>query len=202
MLNIKYFIVRSDKQEFVISDLETQQVNKPNPNAMGNAWFVDTLLFVNNPDEECDALNTINLTTTAVADQNINNGSFKNTLNKPVTQKDSNGYIRLTQYTPDVLLYESNSNKDELAVFSEIYYPRDWKAFIDNKPVEIARVNYVLRAINIPAGKHDIRFEFKPNNLTKSETISFTFIFLMFGISIGLIVFEVVKRKKKKAING
>jgi len=200
MLNVKYFIVRSDKQEFVISDLETQQVNRPNPNAMGNAWFVDTLVFVNNPDEECDALNTINLRTTAVADQNIYNGLFKNILNQPVTPKDSDSYIRLTQYTPDVLYYESNSNKNELAVFSEIYYPRDWKAFIDNQPVEIARVNYVLRAINIPAGKHNIRFEFKPDNLMKSEIVSFIFIFLMMGITIGLIVYEVVKKKKNEKL--
>jgi len=200
MLNVKYFIVSSDNREFVISDLETQQLNRPNPNAFGNAWFVDTLLFVNNPDEEIDALNTINLTTTAVADQNINNGEFKNILNNPVTPRDSNGYIRLTQYAPDVLLYESYSNKDELAVFSEIYYPRDWTATIDGKPVEIARVNYVLRAINIPAGKHEIRFEFKPVSYAKSETISFVFIFLMFATTVGLIVYEVVKRKRKAVI--
>ena len=202
MLNVKYFIVSSNNQEFVISDLETQQVStmgnlNPNPNAMGNAWFVDTLLFVNSPDEEIDALNIINLKTTAVADQNVYNGSFKTILNKPVTQRDSNGYIRLINYTPDVLRYESNSNKEELAVFSEIYYPKDWKAYIDNKPVEIARVNYVLRAINIPAGKHDIRFEFKPDALVKGEIISWTFIFLMLGITIGLIGYEVVKRRKK-----
>ena len=197
MLNVKYFIVSSNNQEFVISDLETQQVNKPNPKAMGNAWFVDTLLFVNTPDEEIDALNTINLTTTAVADQNIYNGSFKTILDKPVTQRDTNGYIRLTNYTPDVLRYESNSNKDELAVFSEIFYPKDWKAYIDGKPVEIARVNYVLRAINIPAGKHDIRFEFKPDAVKKGEIVSWTFIFLMFAITIGLIGYEVVKRRKK-----
>jgi uncharacterized membrane protein YfhO len=200
MLNVKYFIVSSDNREFVISDLETQQVNRPNPNAFGNAWFVDTLVFVNTPDEECDALNTINLTTTAVADQNVYNGSFKNILNKPVTTRDSNGYIRLTEYAPDVLLYESNSNKDELAVFSEIFYPRDWTATIDGKPVEIARVNYVLRAINIPAGKHEIRFEFKPASYVKSEMISFVFIFLMLGISAGLITYEVVKWKKKTVV--
>ena len=201
MLNVKYFIVSSNNQEFVISDLETQRVStmgniNPNPKAMGNAWFVDTLLFVNSPDEEIDALNTINLTTTAVADQNIYNGSFKTILNKPVTPRDSNGYIRLTKYTPDVLTYESKSNKDELAVFSEIFYPKDWKAYIDNKPVEIARVNYVLRAINIPAGQHDIRFEFKPDVVRKGEIVSWTFILLMFGITIGLIGYEVVKRKK------
>jgi uncharacterized membrane protein YfhO len=182
--------------------LETQQVNRPNPYAMGNAWFVDTLLFVNNPDEECDALNTINLTTTAVADQNVYDGLFKNILNKPVSSKDSNSYIRLTSYSPDVLMYESNSNKDELAVFSEIYYPKDWTATIDNKPVEIARVNYVLRAVNIPAGKHEIRFEFKPVAIAKGEIVSFTFIFLMIGISIGLIAYEVVKRKRKTVVNG
>jgi len=200
MLNVKYFIVSSDNREFVISDLETQQLNSPNPYAFGNAWFVDTLVFVNNPDEECDALNTVNLTTTAVADQNIYNGSFKNILNKPVTVRDSNGYIRLTQYAPDVLLYESNSNKDELAVFSEIFYPRDWRATIDGKPVEIARVNYVLRAINIPAGKHEIRFEFKPAIYAKAETISFIFIFLMIGSSVGLIAYEIVARKRKVAV--
>jgi hypothetical protein len=200
MLNVKYFIVSSDNREFVISDLETQQLNSPNPFAMGNAWFVDTLLFVNTPDEEIDAMNTINLTTTAVADQNIYNGSFKIILDKPVTQRDSNGYIRLTNYSPDVLRYESNSNKDELAVFSEIFYPKDWKAYIDGKQVEIARVNYVLRAINIPAGKHDIRFEFKPDAVKKGEIISWIFIFLMFAITIGLIGYEVVKRRKQLQI--
>lgn len=185
MLNAKYVII-NDQQ----TGREIPQLNRE---AFGNVWFVDSLYFVNTPDEECEALNHIHPLKTAVADI-----SFKNILNQNITTHDTLSSIRLTSCTPDVITYESNTSKNELAVFSEIYYPKDWKAYIDDKPVEIGRVDYILRALYIPGGKHQIRFEFKPSSIAHNEIIAFISLFLMFGISIGLIIHEILLNKKKK----
>ena len=149
MLNAKYIIVRDNNGEIV-----PQQ----NPDALGNAWFIDSLVVVNTPNEESDALNTINVKNTAVVD-----AKFKSFVAdfKPIQSPSAN--IRLTKYTPEALEYESSSKTPGIVVFSEIYYPYGWKAYIDGQFVEHFRVNYVLRALNVPAGNHHIRFEFRPD---------------------------------------
>jgi len=186
MLNTKYVIVRDNN-----GNITPQQ----NPNALGNAWFVDSLMVVNTPNEESDALNTINVSNTAVVDAKFNKyiTGFKPTQNPSAT-------IKLTKHTPESLEYESSSEMPGIVVFSEIYYPYGWKAYIDGEFVEHFRVNYVLRALNVPAGNHHIRFEFRPDSVEKGNTLSLIFIIIM-GITIvsvvGYKVLKVVKKNKE-----
>lgn len=158
MLNAKYIIIQTP---------QGAAMEQRNPDAFGNAWFVDSVMVVNTPNEECAALNQIDLRTTAVLDD-----EFAAFVEDFVPGRDDAAQIRLTSYAPNVLEYQSFSKKDQTAVFSEIYYPYGWKAYIDGKPVEHFRANYTLRALNIPAGNHDIRFEFRPDSVYKNGVIS------------------------------
>ena len=187
MLNTKYFIV---------PDANNNPVPQFNPNAMGNAWFVDSVLVVNTPNEESDALNEINLRTTAVLD--VKFADFVKDFN---SGKDSTAHVSLLSYAPNALEYNTQSAHDGIVVFSEIYYPYGWHAYIDTLPVEHFRVNYTLRALNVPAGEHHIRFEFKSDALKKAEPISMTCLIIMYGTILGGIAYEILKRKKLKKIS-
>lgn len=182
MLNTKYFILPAGQQG--------QTVPVQNPYAYGNAWFVDKVQYVDNANEEIDALNHILPTETAVVD-----AKFKEQL-KGVTEgyKDSLSTIRLVSYEPNHLVYETSSAKDGIAVFSEIYYP-GWQATIDGKPAEIARADYVLRAMNIPAGKHTIEMRFDPQSLHVTEGIAYAALALLI---VGLMVWVVIQKRKVK----
>ena len=177
MLNTKYYI----------SDGEVMR----NPNAMGNAWFVDSLLLVDSPLQESQALNEIDVRTTAVADK-----QFADALNIPVSSSDPDAFIRLDKYVPDHLEYTSSSSKDKIAVFSEIYYPNEWHLYIDGKEHEIARVNYVLRAAVIPAGKHSIIMEFIPDAL-KIDRLCIALVILSVLLTLGLPVWHFRKKEQK-----
>ena len=146
MLNTKYIV--------------TRQGVYPNPDAMGNAWFVDEVLFVPTPDDESAALNTIDMHKTAVADE-----QFREVLTCE-TEPNNTDEIVLTQYKPNALTYSANVANDRVAVFSEIYYPEGWHLYVDGEEKEIGRANYVLRAAVIPAGQHTIKMEFVPKSLT------------------------------------
>ena len=180
MLNTKYFIFPAGK--------EGQTVPVENPYAYGNAWFVNKVDYVNNANEEIGALNNILPTETAVVDV-----KFKEQL-KGVTEgfKDSLSTIRLKSYEPNRLVYESSTPKDGVAVFSEIYYP-GWQATIDGQPVGIARADYILRAMNIPAGKHTIEMWFDPQSLHATETIAYGALALLLA---GIAILVWVNRKK------
>lgn len=143
MLNAKYFITNDGK-------LQT------NTQANGNAWFVDSLVYVNSALDEINGLNNINTKKVAI----INSTDFGN----DIKVGNSEGEIKLTKYAPNSLEYSSNSNSNQLAVFSEVWYggEHQWKAKIDGKDAKIIRVNYILRAIEIPEGNHSITMEFKP----------------------------------------
>ena len=182
MLNTKYFIV---------SDANNNPVPQYNPNAMGNAWYIDSILVVNTPNEESDALNEIDVTTTAVLDI-----KFADFVKDFVPAKDSAAQVQFLSYKPDALEYQTVSNQNGIVVFSEIYYPYGWHAYIDGQPVEHFRVNYALRALNVPAGKHHIKFEFKPDAIKKAEPISFVCIFIIYGTILFGIVYYVVRRRK------
>ncbi|MGL5888795.1 MAG: YfhO family protein, partial [Bacteroidia bacterium] len=109
---------------------------------------------------------------------------------------DSAATIKLTAYQANKLNYESNSAKEQLAVFSEIYYPHGWNAYIDGKPVEHFRANYVLRAMRIPAGKHQIEFKFEPEFYAKGESISRIGSILLLLLLAGVVGWEVWKKRK------
>jgi hypothetical protein len=158
MLNTKYFIVQDENKT---------PYPQRNPDAFGNAWFVDSLKIVDTPNEESDALRTLNLQNTAVLDR-----QFAAFAEEFAGAPDSAAEIRLTKYTPEYIEYESNSSQNATAVFSEIYYPYGWKACIDGKFTDHFRVNYMLRALNIPAGKHHIRFEFRPDSIKNGNILA------------------------------
>lgn len=156
MLNTKYFIVQNDNKP------EAQR----NQNALGNAWFVSKFELVNSPNEEIAALADFDPSQIAILDKRFEKQVSAN------YNVDSTASIALTTYDPKKMVYESNSNETQLAVFSEIYYPEGWHARIDEKEVTPIRVNYILRALEIPAGNHSITFEFKPKSYYTGRQIS------------------------------
>ena len=162
---------------------------------MGNAWFVDTLLVAENANEESDALNYLDLSTTAVLDK-----EFAGYVGDFTPERDPKAMVRLTKYTPRYLDYEYSTSKPGTIVFSEIYYPYGWKATIDGKPVDIYRVNYMLRAINVPAGTHSIRMEFAPDSAKKGDTIAMVCIAIMYTtilLVIGMALYRTIRKRKK-----
>ncbi|MDD2292746.1 MAG: YfhO family protein [Bacteroidales bacterium] len=184
MLNMKYVIVPLQGGK----ELPVQ-----NPHAMGNAWFVDNLQVADNANQECDALSRIDLHTTAVVDR-----QFERFVLQETAGHDSQAIIALTDYSPKSVEYQSSSTKPNTAVFSEIYYPYGWKATIDGENVEHFRVNYTLRALNVPAGKHQIKFEFEPESVKKGDTISLICIILMFATMIGCAAYGIYSCKKSR----
>lgn len=184
MLNMKYAIVP-------LKDGSALPVQ--NPNAMGNAWFVDSVFVAQNPDEESAMLNTINLRNSLVTDAKF--GEF---IKGFAAHHDTSATIKLTAYAPDYVEYEATSAEDGIAVFSEIYYPYGWNAYIDSKPVDHFRANYTLRALNIPAGHHLIRFEFRPDVVEKAGLVSVTCKYLLDLVILGLIVLAIIDARKKK----
>lgn len=158
MLNVKYVIQTTE---------EGEPIPLQNPNANGNAWFVENIKFVNSADEEMKALDSLNTLQTAI----INSKEFNSFSTKQFV-KDSLASIKLTTYEPNYLKYTSTNSNAGLAVFSEVYYKNGWIATIDGKEVPIFRTNFVLRGIEIPAGKHDIEFRFEPVVVQRGGTIS------------------------------
>ena len=173
MLNTKYIV--------------TRQGVYPNPDAMGNAWFVNEVLFVPTPDDESAALNTLDLIKSAVADE-----QFREVLTC-APQPNENDEIVLTEYKPNALTYYAKNANDRIAVFSEIYYPEGWHLYVDDQEIEIGRVNYVLRAAVIPAGEHTIIMTFKPGILQK-DWICTILAILALLISLGCITWPLWKR--------
>lgn len=180
MLNTKYFIFPAGQQG--------QTVPIENPYTFGNAWFIDKIQYVNNANEEIDAIGQVDLQQTAIVDS-----KFKEAL-KGVNEgyKDSLSTIRLTSYEPNQLVYETSSPQDGIVVFSEIYYP-GWTATIDGKPADIARADYILRAMNVPAGKHTIEMRFDPQSLHITEGIAYGAMALLL---VGVIILVWINRKK------
>lgn len=185
MLNTKYFIFPAGQQRQTVPIL--------NPHAYGNAWFVNKVQYVNNANEEIDALDSIIPTETAVVD-----ARFKDVL-KGTTEsyKDSLSSIRLTSYAPNRLTYETNNAQDGIAVFSEIYYPDGWHVTIDGQPAELTRADYILRTMYVPAGQHTIEMRFDPTSLHVTEGIAYgALALLVIGIIVAVLI---AKRKYVKA---
>ena len=163
MLNTKYMI-------FPLQGGQT--VPLQNPYTYGNAWFVDKLQYATNANEEIAAVGRINLRHEAVAD-----AKFKEQLGEAVEQ-DSVSIVTIKAYEPNELTYEVNSGKGGVVVFSEIYYP-GWTATIDGQPAELGRVNYILRALNVKPGKHDVVLTFKPKSVETTENIAYASYFIL-----------------------
>ncbi|MBO9571479.1 MAG: YfhO family protein [Chitinophagaceae bacterium] len=175
MLNTKYFIVTNPADK--------QPAAQQNPKALGNAWFVKAVKYVNSADEEMRALDNFSPADTAIIDKREQSKILY------PAQYDSTATISLVENVNDKITYKSSSSNNGLAVFSEIYYPHGWKAYIDGKEAPIARVNYVLRALSIPAGKHDIEFRFESRAFTTGNNISMivgviSILILLYGLFI------------------
>ena len=182
MLNTKYFILPLQGG---------QTVPVQNPYAYGNAWFVDEVQYVNNANEEIDGVGKVNLRHVAVAD-----AKFKEQLAQSVKQDDTS-VVKMIQYKPNNLTYEVKSSKGGVIVFSEIYYP-GWTATVDDQPVELGRVDYILRAINVKPGNHKVVLDFHPQSLKNTEMVAY----IGYGVLVLLIIIGIgveIKKRKKTA---
>ena len=183
MLNTKYFILGDDK-----GNIQAQI----NPDANGNAWFVEKVKIVNSANEEIQALDTLNTKKTAVY---RNSNLEKNKINFP-SEIDSTAAIRLVNYNVTSLTYKTETKKRQFAVFSEIYYKDGWNAYIDGELTPHFRVNYVLRGMIIPAGNHTIEFKFEPKVIQQGKIISLSSYGLLLLITIGWFFYDEKKKKK------
>jgi len=165
MLNTKYFILNDEKKNPVV---------RPNPGAMGNAWFVENIVMANTNREELDAIDSADLSLYVFVHKEWS---------KEVAGFDPEkaGQIRLTSYAPDEMVYQSSVPSDQLAVFSEIWYGpnKGWQAYIDGVKAPHFRADYALRAMKVPAGDHEIRFKFNPRSYHVGEMISLVFSLLI-----------------------
>ncbi len=187
MLNTKYFIFPVNR------DAETVAIE--NPYAFGNAWFVESVCYVNTAAAEIDALDSLSLLQSAVAD-----ARFQETLHGLSTAgKDSLSTIRLTAYAPNRLCYRTDNKADGVALFSEIYYPDGWQATIDGEPAQIARADYVLRAMYIPAGKHTVEMRFAPRSLRVTERVAYTALALLLIGALAAVAMAARRRAKPAA---
>ena len=180
MLNTKYFIVNN------------KQTNQPevsqNPGALGNSWFVNEVKIVANADSEIKALTNFNPAMTAVVDKR-----FEQEV-QGYKSKDSTAKITLTDYKTNYLTYESNSTSNNVAVFSEIYYQPGWNAYVDGQLKPHFRVNYVLRGMQLPAGKHKVEFKFEPTTYYNGQKIAYASSFLIILLVIGALFMEFKKK--------
>ena len=176
MLNTRYFIISND---YALT----------NPYAYGNGWFVSRISYVDNANEELAGIGAIDLRSEAVADR-----KFQSVLGEAAPQ-DSTAQVALTSYEPNELKYTVESQKGGVLVLSEIYYP-GWTATVDGQPVELGRVNYVLRALHIDGGRHDVVLSFYPQSVKTTESIAFIALGLLVAVVILVIVREVRKSRK------
>jgi hypothetical protein len=183
MLNTKYLIV---------PDSTGRPVAQRNPDALGNAWLVRSLRFVPNAAEEMKALNSFNAKDEAIVQE-----QFKGSIPfQPVA--DSAATIRMDKNENDVITYTFNAGSNQFAVFSEVYYDRGWKAFIDGKETPIVKTNYVLRGLAVPAGQHKIEFRFEPQSYIMGHRITgISQIVLLAFFAIG--IFMEFRRRKNAA---
>lgn len=180
MLNAKYFILPLQSG---------QTVPVQNPYTYGNAWFVDKVNYVDNANQEIDMVGKLNLRHEAVADK-----KFVEQLGESVKQ-DSTSIVTITSYEPNKLVYDVHSDKGGVVVFSEIYYP-GWTATVDGEEVELGRVNYILRALNVKPGNHKVELSFFPKSVDITETVAYVAYGILLLVVLFLIFMEWKKRKK------
>jgi len=185
MLNTRYFIV---------PDQSKQPVVERNPEALGAAWFVGSARMVNNADEEIAAIGHFDPAQELIVDKR-----FEKQIAGKTFTKDSTSKIALVRYAPNHLTYQTNTTKEQLAVFSEIYYEKGWQVRIDNKDVPYFRANYILRAMVVPAGNHVIQFDFAPKSFKSVENLSLLAmvgLILLIMVALGM---NFMKKNKKEA---
>ncbi len=185
MLNAKYFI-------FPLEGGQTVPIQ--NPYVYGNAWFVDELRYVDDANQEMDALGKLDLRHQAVAD-----AKFKEQLGEAVVQ-DTASVVSITSYEPNRLTYDVNTGKGGVLVFSEIYYP-GWTATVDGQPVELGRVDYLLRAMQIAPGRHQVELSFFPKSVNTTETFAYAAYGVLILVLLGAGFMEYRRRQKKSSVS-
>lgn len=180
LLNAKYMIFGNSEKPQAVA----------NAGANGNAWFVSDIKFVKTPNEEIDAIGVIDSKKTAVV-SNDDKGYF---IGKQMVA-DSTAFINLTKYQPNEIEYKSQSKTPQLAVFSEIYYPKGWKMLVDGKEVPYIKTNYLLRAVHVPAGNHTLKMVFEPQVIQTGKMISMV-VFGLFLLLSALGIWFLFKHKK------
>ena len=184
MLNVKYLLGQDDQGEPTASF---------NPNACGNAWFITRLRPVKDANSELLGLQDLDVRTEAL----INTTKYPgiSTLEFPA---DSTASVALTNYLPNHLTYQYSTSKPQVLVFSEMYYANGWQAYIDGTPSEHFRVNYVLRAMEVPAGRHRIEFRFEPEIIDRGSTITLASTGALLLVFLGGIIYSLRLRNKKE----
>lgn len=182
MLNTKYFIVQNPQTGKPVAQI--------NPNAFGNAWLVKAIKYVDNADEEMNALDSTNLRDTAVVEK-----KFQSMIQQPPVP-DSTASIKLKKNLNDIIDYTYHSKTPQFAVLSEVYYPLGWNAFIDGKKADYVKTDYVLRGMYVPAGDHEIEFRFEPSSFWIGRTITIIAGLLVMLILIFTIGLEIRNRNK------
>jgi len=196
MLNTKYIIVGGQKRAPGVI---------PNRNACGNAWFVNEVKWAATADDEMNDLNAPDIQDTSSTPGAFNprltavmRDVFKSDLGNYTFGKDSAAAVKLDRYGLDDITFKSSNSKDGLAVFSDIYYSKGWKAYVDGKETPIMKADYVLRAIKIPAGNHSIEFHFRPSSFYNGRKVAFTGSILLIGLCLAAI-YPLVRKDSAKA---
>lgn len=183
MMNVRYIITQSRNGG---------PVAQRNPYANGNAWFVENVMLAEDANEEILLLDSLDTKRTAI----IHN-EFMNALPLENIERDSTATISLTNHKPNHLTYESSANTGQLAVFSELYYPDGWNAYLNGEPAEYIRANYLLRAMKVPAGKHQIEFKFEPKVIQSGSRISLISSLVLLLVFLGGLYLGYKKRTPK-----
>jgi hypothetical protein len=185
MLNTKYYIF--------MDSTSGNPVAIRNPESLGHAWIIDSIKVVPNADEEIKAISKFDPKTTAILDQR-----FNDYIKGFTPSEDPSATINLTSYHPNRLKYEIATSKEDFVVFSEIYYKPGWQAYIDGKPTEHVRVDYVLRGMRVPVGKHTVEFKFEPQFYFTAEKISKVGSILLIISIAGIIGIAFISSRKEK----
>ena len=197
MLNAKYIIQQGQPAPGADPQQPTAPVVVPNPEVLGAAWFVGTVLPVADADAEIAAMKVLNPRDSAVVDKRFTAqlGGL------PATLDHTGSTIQLTSYRPDKMIYQANAVRDGLVVFSEIYYrgQEDWQTLLDGKPVQHLRANYVLRAMRVPAGRHTIEFRFDPPAVKTGNTIDLICNLLLIGL-FGFVIFREGRNRRSQPV--
>src|SRR5690606_17209841 len=186
MLNVRYLILQNENGG---------PVAQRNPYANGNAWFVENVQPAEDADQEIQLLDSLDTKKTAVVHK-----EFLSRIPSENIERDSLGTIELFTYKPNHLVYETSSKTDQLAVFSEMYYPKGWNAYINGNPAEYFRADYLLRAMVIPAGNNKVEFEFEPKVIQTGSTISLVSSLIFVLLAGGRLYFSSKQKEEKKEL--
>jgi hypothetical protein len=184
MLNAKYIIYGNAQSN--------QEQMQPNPNAYGHCWLVKNVKIVDGSVEEIQGIGTMNLRDTAVVQK-----VFSNTVVQP--QWDSSASIKLSKFDNDTMDYSFSSIKPQFAVFSEIYYPYGWNAYVDGRKTDYCKADYVLRGLSLPAGSHTVRFIFEPTSYKRGVKIAYAASFFVLILFLGGLFMEWRSRRQSLA---